>query len=62
MTKKNDDTGSESWSTGAKIGAAVGSAAIVAALLYANKRRKDADKKPAVKAKLKPKAGGKKKP
>ncbi|MGB5078103.1 MAG: hypothetical protein WBO17_11540 [Sphingorhabdus sp.] len=28
----------EKWSTGAKVGAAVGSAALVAALLYAGKR------------------------
>ena len=38
MTKKNTDDKNENWSTGAKVGAAVGSAALVAALLYAGKR------------------------
>jgi hypothetical protein len=34
--KKPDDK--DKWSTGAKVGAAVGSAALVAALLYAGRR------------------------
>ncbi|MEP7350630.1 MAG: hypothetical protein ABI668_11875 [Sphingorhabdus sp.] len=39
MTDKNDKTDADAnWSTGAKVGAAVGSAALVAALLYAGKR------------------------
>jgi hypothetical protein len=35
MTDTPDD---DTWSTGAKVGAAVGSAALVAALLYAGRR------------------------
>lgn len=35
MTDTPDD---DKWSTGAKVGAAVGSAALVAALLYAGRR------------------------
>ena len=39
MTEKKDKTGKDGeWSTSAKVGAAVGSAALVAALLYAGKR------------------------
>jgi hypothetical protein len=39
MTDNKDATGKDGdWSTGAKVGAAVGSAALVAALLYAGKR------------------------
>ncbi len=39
MTKKTDKPVSENeWSTSAKVGAAVGSAALVAALLYAGRR------------------------
>jgi hypothetical protein len=39
MTKKKDETETASeWSTSAKVGAAVGSAALVAALLYAGRR------------------------
>jgi hypothetical protein len=39
MTEKKDKPEKDSdWSTGAKVGAAVGSAALVAALLYAGKR------------------------
>ena len=39
MTEKKDKTPNEGkWTTGAKMGAAVGSAALVAALLYAGKR------------------------
>lgn len=39
MTEKNDKSGKDGqWSTSAKVGAAVGSAALVAALLYAGKR------------------------
>jgi len=37
MTDKKSD-GSVKWSTTAKVGAAVGSAALVAALLYAGRR------------------------
>jgi hypothetical protein len=37
MTDKKSD-GSDKWSTTAKVGAAVGSAALVAALLYAGRR------------------------
>jgi len=37
MTNKKSD-GDEKWSTTAKVGAAVGSAALVAALLYAGRR------------------------
>jgi hypothetical protein len=36
MTDTPDDD--DKWSTGAKVGAAVGSAALVAALLYAGRR------------------------
>lgn len=52
MTKKKsgeakDDAKDGKWSTGAKVGAAaVGSAALVAALLYANKKRKNATPAP----------------
>lgn len=39
MTNKRDRQPSDpKWSTGAKVGAAVGSAALVAALLYAGRR------------------------
>lgn len=39
MTNDKDKTGKDGdWSTGAKVGAAVGSAALVAALLYAGRR------------------------
>lgn len=39
MTDEKDKSRKdEKWSTGAKVGAAVGSAALVAALLYAGKR------------------------
>lgn len=39
MTDSKDKPGNnDDWSTGAKVGAAVGSAALVAALLYAGKR------------------------
>lgn len=40
---KDDKTPADDpkWSTGAKVGAAVGSAALVAALLYATKRNRD---------------------
>ena len=38
MTEKKTKTENENWSTGAKVGAAVGSAALVAALLYAGRR------------------------
>lgn len=38
MTEKKTKTENEKWSTGAKVGAAVGSAALVAALLYAGRR------------------------
>ena len=39
MTDSKDKPGKDDdWSTGAKVGAAVGSAALVAALLYAGKR------------------------
>jgi hypothetical protein len=39
MTDKTEKTEKDpNWSTGAKVGAAVGSAALVAALLYAGKR------------------------
>ena len=37
MTDKKSD-GADKWSTTAKVGAAVGSAALVAALLYAGRR------------------------
>lgn len=37
MTDKKSD-GDDKWSTTAKVGAAVGSAALVAALLYAGRR------------------------
>ena len=37
MTDKKSD-GSDKWSTTAKVGAAVGSAALMAALLYAGRR------------------------
>ncbi|MBP6441343.1 MAG: isopropylmalate isomerase [Sphingorhabdus sp.] len=37
MTNKKSD-GDDKWSTTAKVGAAVGSAALVAALLYAGRR------------------------
>lgn len=37
MTDRKDEK-DEDWSTGAKVGAAVGSAALVAALLYAGRR------------------------
>lgn len=37
MTDKKDDN-DEQWSTSAKVGAAVGSAALMAALLYAGRR------------------------
>ena len=37
MSDKKSD-GSDKWSTTAKVGAAVGSAALVAALLYAGRR------------------------
>lgn len=37
MTQKKSD-GDNKWSTTAKVGAAVGSAALVAALLYAGRR------------------------
>lgn len=36
--KKNKPESDDNWSTTAKVGAAVGSAALVAALLYAGKR------------------------
>jgi len=58
MTDNTDtnDENAEGWSTGAKVSAAaVGSAAIMAALLFANKKRKDAQPKPKVTAKLLPK-------
>ena len=35
---KSDDDDDNNWSTTAKVGAAVGSAALVAALLYAGRR------------------------
>ncbi len=39
MTDKKDKAENDpNWSTGARVGAAVGSAALVAALLYAGKR------------------------
>ena len=38
MTEKKTKNENEKWSTGAKVGAAVGSAALVAALLYAGRR------------------------
>jgi hypothetical protein len=38
MTKKKDTDKSANWSATAKVGAAVGSAALVAALLYAGRR------------------------
>ncbi len=39
MTENNDKPQKDGdWSTGAKVGAAVGSAALVAALLYAGRR------------------------
>ena len=38
IEKKPDTDKNEDWSAGAKVGAAVGSAALVAALLYAGKR------------------------
>ena len=38
MTDKKKTAGDDKWSTGAKVGAAVGSAALVAALLYAGRR------------------------
>ncbi|APG61960.1 hypothetical protein LPB140_02975 [Sphingorhabdus lutea] len=41
MSKKDDNKADKSWSKGSKIGAAaVGSAALVAALLYAGKKRR----------------------
>ncbi len=50
MTEKKDKPGKDDdWSTGAKVGAAVGSAALVAALLYAGRRsltRKDGKLEP----------------
>ena len=50
MTEKKDKPGKDGdWSTGAKVGAAVGSAALVAALLYAGRRsltRKDGKLEP----------------
>ncbi|MEE9434248.1 MAG: hypothetical protein V3V15_08425 [Sphingorhabdus sp.] len=48
MTKDKKPEDKDNWSTGAKVGAAaVGSAALVAALLYANKKRKDKKVEPA---------------
>lgn len=38
MTKKNDEKSAANWPRAAKVGAAVGSAALVAALLYAGRR------------------------
>ncbi len=38
MTKKKDKDSETNWSGAAKVGAAVGSAALVAALLYAGRR------------------------
>ena len=38
MTDEKSD-GDDKWSTSAKVGAAVGSAALMAALLYAGRRR-----------------------
>lgn len=38
MTDKKNTAEDDKWSTGAKVGAAVGSAALVAALLYAGRR------------------------
>jgi hypothetical protein len=38
MTKKKDKNSEANWSGAAKVGAAVGSAALVAALLYAGRR------------------------
>ena len=50
MTDDKDKTNKDAdWSTGAKVGAAVGSAALVAALLYAGRRsltRKDGKLEP----------------
>ena len=50
MTDDKDKTNKDGdWSTGAKVGAAVGSAALVAALLYAGRRsltRKDGKLEP----------------
>ena len=49
MTKKKKPKSpnlEEGWSTGAKVGAAVGSAALMGALLYAGKRHLDQKKKP----------------
>jgi hypothetical protein len=38
MTEKKSKPDDENWSTTAKVGAAVGSAALMAALLYAGRR------------------------
>lgn len=38
MTDKNSESDDDNWSTTAKVGAAVGSAALMAALLYAGRR------------------------
>ena len=38
MTQKKSETEDDNWSTTAKVGAAVGSAALMAALLYAGRR------------------------
>jgi hypothetical protein len=38
MTDKKSKPDDENWSTSAKVGAAVGSAALMAALLYAGRR------------------------
>ena len=38
MTDKKSKTEDDNWSTTAKVGAAVGSAALMAALLYAGRR------------------------
>lgn len=38
MTDKKTKSETDKWSTSAKVGAAVGSAALVAALLYAGRR------------------------
>lgn len=38
MTEKKSEPEDDSWSTTAKVGAAVGSAALMAALLYAGRR------------------------
>lgn len=37
--KKNGDAKNDKWTTGAKVGAAVGSAAIAAALIYAGRHK-----------------------